>query len=111
MAFIRKTYEPQPIEQEGVKDVSMQVLIGEEQDAPNCIMRRFKIECGGFSPHHRHNYEHTVYVVSGKGTLLASGEEYEIAAGDSLIVYPDEIHQFRADKGVELQFLCIVPKP
>ena len=110
MAFVRNTYNPEPIELEGVKDVSMQVLIGNEEDSPTCIMRRFKVESGGHSPHHSHDYEHVVFVVSGKGTLFASGREHEISEGISLIVHPNEIHQFRADKGVELQFLCIIPK-
>ena len=110
MAFVRNTYDPEPVDMDGVKDISMQVLIGNEEDSPTCIMRRFKVESGGHSPHHSHDYEHVVYVVSGRGTLFASGEEHEISEGNSLIVHPNEIHQFRADKGDELQFLCIIPK-
>lgn len=110
MAFVRQTYEPDQVETDGVKDVEMQVLIGEAEESPTCIMRRFKVSADGHSPQHSHDYEHIVFVVSGKGTLFASGEEHEIAAGISLLVKPNEIHQFRADRNEELQFLCIIPK-
>lgn len=110
MAFVRPDFQPSPVNQDGVKNVEMQILIGKEEESPTCIMRRFKVSAGGYSPHHSHDYEHVVFVVSGKGTLFASGAEHVISAGTSLLVKPNEIHQFRADKGEELQFLCIIPR-
>jgi len=110
MAYIRDKFEPKPVDSPEVKGVSMQVLIGKDEQSPTCIMRRFRVEAGGYSPHHQHNYEHVVYVLSGKGTLLASEKEREITSGNSLIVQPNEIHQFRADQGETLEFLCIIPK-
>ena len=109
MAFVRQSFEPEPVDMDGTKDVEMQVLIGKEEESPTCIMRRFKVASGGHSPHHSHDYEHVVFVVSGEGTLLASAEEHRLENGTSLLVKPNEIHQFRADKGGELQFLCIIP--
>ncbi len=97
------------MEAEGAKDVSMQVLIGEAEGAPNFIMRRFRVEAGGHSPRHSHDYEHVVYILSGSGTLFASGEEFELLEGVSLIVNPNELHQFRADKGEPLEFTCTIP--
>lgn len=110
MAFVRHNYEPQPVDMEDTEGVEMQVLIGKEEGSPTCIMRRFKVAAGGHSPHHSHDYEHVVFVVSGEGTLFASDKEHRLAAGTSLLVEPNEIHQFRADQGSELQFLCIIPK-
>ena len=110
MAFIRGKFEPQPVESEEMKGVSMQILIGEEEGAPNYIMRRFRVEAGGYSAHHSHDYEHVVFILSGKGTLFASDDKFRLAGGTSLLVEPNEIHQFRADRGEALEFLCTIPR-
>jgi len=110
MAKVKNEFEPKPIDMEGVKDASMQILIGEAENSPTAIMRRFKVEAGGYTPKHTHDYEHVVFVLSGKGTLYASNGEFDLQTGTHLIVDPNEIHQFKADCGEQLEFLCIIPK-
>ena len=110
MAFIRDKFKPQPVDSKEMKGVTMQILIGEDEGAPNYIMRRFRVEAGGYSAHHSHDYEHVVFIISGKGTLFASGEEFKLAEGTSLLVEPNEIHQFKADRGEVLEFLCTIPR-
>jgi len=94
----------------GAKKVKKQVLIGEEESAPNFIMRIFEIEPGGATPRHSHSWEHEVYVLSGKGKVYAQGNEIEIAPGDALLIEPNEEHQFTNPYSQPLCFLCLIPR-
>lgn len=98
-----------PVEMEGVSGASMSVMVGRGDGAPNFALRQFRVEPGGHTPRHAHDYEHEVYVVAGTGTAHLSGEDCAIGAGDVLFVPADKVHQFRADRGQELRFLCVVP--
>ena len=110
MAYIKRSFNPASAEMKGAEGVKMQVLIGADEGAPNFVMRRFLVAPGGHSPRHQHDYEHVVYILAGSGTLFASNQEFDLEAGFSLLVSPDEEHQFLADKGEELEFLCTIPR-
>lgn len=97
-----------PAAMPGVQGVTMAVMVGREHGAPNFSLRQFKVEAGGHSPRHSHDYEHEVFVVGGGGTVLLEGRENPIRSGDVVYVPADQEHQFRA--GPEgLRFLCLVP--
>lgn len=97
-----------PAQMPGVSGVDMAVMIGREDGAPNFALRQFRVEAGGWSPRHSHDYEHEVFVVAGGGTVLLDGAEHAIRAGDVVYVPADREHQFRAG-GEGLRFLCLVP--
>lgn len=97
------------VDMPGVEGVRMRLLLGRADGAPTFAMRHFTVEPGGHTPHHRHNYEHGIYVVGGCGTVEVGGERRPIRAGDSLFIEPNALHHFRADQGEALQFLCMVP--
>ncbi len=99
----------QPMDMPGAEGVTMRMLLGSADGAPTFAMRHFTVEPGGHSPLHQHNYEHGVQIMGGRGTVEIEGETSELRAGDSLFVPPNVVHQFRADRGESLQFLCIVP--
>lgn len=48
-------------------------------------------ETGG----HNHEWEHTVFVLEGTGTLVVSGKDYTVTAGDAVLVPPAEHHQWK----------------
>ncbi len=98
-----------PVQMEGVEGASMAIMVGRTDGAPNFALRQFRVAANGHTPHHSHDYEHEVYVVAGSGTAHLSGEDRPIRAGDVLYVPADAVHQFRADRGDELRFLCVVP--
>lgn len=98
-----------PVAMEGVKGVSMRLMVGRADGAPTFSMRHFTVEPGGHTPHHAHNYEHEVYVVAGHGVAECAGETRDVRAGDVLFVPPNAVHQFRAAADEPLQFLCFVP--
>lgn len=99
----------QPMDMAGAEGVTMRMLLGSADGAPTFAMRHFTVEPGGHSPLHQHNYEHGVQIMGGRGTIEIDGETGELRAGDSLFVPPNVVHQFRADRGESLQFICIVP--
>ncbi len=98
------------VEMDDTQDVQMAVLIGDDEGAPNFIMRRFEVQSGGHTPYHTHDWEHVVYILEGSGKLVGKGVERTLKAGSSLLVSPNEEHQFRADKDSGLTFLCSIPK-
>ncbi|MCW5776476.1 MAG: cupin domain-containing protein [Phycisphaeraceae bacterium] len=111
MALIRNIDETPmtPVEMPGVRGATMAVMVGRGDGAPNFALRQFRVEHGGHTPRHAHDYEHEVFVVSGGGTVLLGGEERPIRAGDVILVPAAEEHQFRATAPEGLRFLCLVP--
>lgn len=97
-----------PVEMAGVQGASMAVMVGRGDGAPHFAMRSFRVEPGGHTPRHSHDYEHEVFVVSGSGTIRLGEDVKPIRAGDVIYVKADLEHQF--ESGAEaLRFLCLVP--
>jgi quercetin dioxygenase-like cupin family protein len=101
--------EGEPVAMEGVKDVSLRLLVGRGDGAATFAMRHFTVEVGGHTPRHSHNYEHEIYVLEGVGRVEHEGEFHDIRAGDSLFIEPNRIHQFVNEGSLPLRFLCLVP--
>lgn len=102
------------------RDVSRHLLAGAGRDAGEgdaadlpFEVRAFRVEAGGFTSLERHAHPHSVVVLEGRGTvLLGRGEEErreELGPHDAVWVAPWQVHQFRADTGEALTFLCVVP--
>ncbi|MCR4404465.1 MAG: cupin domain-containing protein [Candidatus Acetothermia bacterium] len=98
------------MEMAGAKGVRVRWLIAEREGAPNFYMRLFEIDPGGHSPRHRHDYEHEIFILEGRGTALDGGEEREIEPGSFLFIPPQEEHQLRNTSKGPLRFLCLIPK-
>lgn len=113
-AYIGKAMDVKPITYDDggktVKGAHKRVLIGNNLDAPNFVMRLFTLEKDGFSPKHSHDWEHEVFVLKGKLEVF-NGEEYIIAEeGDFVFVPPNVEHQFKNISDGESQFICVIPK-
>ncbi|MUV58599.1 cupin domain-containing protein [Halogeometricum sp. CBA1124] len=89
--------------------MSKGVLVDASDGAPNFAIRRFVLEPGASVPKHTNEVEHEQYVLSGQYTVGIEGEEYEVAAGDSLLIPAGAVHWYRNDSEVEGTFLCAVP--
>jgi quercetin dioxygenase-like cupin family protein len=98
-----------PIEGEGIKGVTMKLLVGRDDDAPTFAMRHFSIEAGGYTPKHQHPWEHEVLIISGQGEIECDGQVQAIQSGDGLFIPSNDFHQFRNTSDAPLEFLCIVP--
>jgi quercetin dioxygenase-like cupin family protein len=97
------------VEMPGAARVSMAVMVGRADGAPHFALRHFVVAAGGHTPRHGHDYEHEVFVVAGRGTVLVDGREHALSPGDVLYVPARAEHQFRADAAERLEFLCMVP--
>ena len=98
-----------PVEMDGVKDVTMQVMVGRADNAPNFALRHFVVQPGGHTPLHQHDYEHEVFIVEGTAEAECNGETHEVRAGDVLYVPANDMHQFRNTSDTPMRFLCLVP--
>lgn len=94
------------------RGVLRQTLLGEgEQEAALAFLTRyFEIAPGGWSTLERHGHPHAVVVLAGRGHVVLGEETFSLAAHDCVYVAPDTPHQFRADQGEPLGFLCIVDR-
>lgn len=72
--------------------------------------RYFEVEPGGYSMLERHGHPHAVVVIRGAGTVHLEGTDHQIEPFDCVYVAPDAVHQFRADRGETLGFLCVVDR-
>lgn len=110
MALIRNIDEQPmtPVRMDGAEGVNMAVMVGREDGAPHFALRHFRVEGGGRTPQHSHDYEHEVFVVEGEGTVLLGGRERPVRGGDVIYVPADEEHCFRAGPA-GMRFLCLVP--
>lgn len=88
------------------KDVTRQVLFADADLA--CEWRYFEVEEGGYSTLERHAHVHAVMIHRGKGHCLVGKAISAVAPGDLVFIPPMTWHQFRADDGDCLGFLCVV---
>lgn len=94
---------------EGAAGCRVRWLIGEKDNAPTFAMREFEVAPGGHTPRHFHDYEHEVYVLAGKGTIVDGDRELPLTAGDVVFVAPNDVHQFRNTGSEPMRFLCLIP--
>ena len=94
------------------RGVTRQAILGRRDDESSLSFetRYFEIEPGGWSSLERHGHPHAVVVVRGRGSVVLGDADHEIAPLDCVFVAPQEVHQFRADRGETLGFLCVVDR-
>ena len=104
-------HEQGEVQMEGAVAAKMRMLIGPDDGAENFYMRHFEIDAGGNTPHHSHDYEHEILVLSGAGTVKSEQGDRPFKAGDVIFIPANEKHQF-VQKGDEAcTFICVVPAP
>ena len=112
---IKKSAEvPQnEVEMEGARGCQVQILVGNDEKAPNFVMRQFEVAPGGHTPRHFHPYEHEVFVLEGTGVVVDGPDKHAIERplqpGDVVFVAPDDVHQFKNTGEATMKFLCMIP--
>jgi len=89
--------------------IDKRVIIGPKQGAPTFVMRIFDLPPGAASPWHKHDWEHEVFVLAGKGLAIAADRETAIGPGDAIFLAPNEMHSFRNGGHDTFRFMCLVP--
>ncbi len=105
-----KKIKREELEGHGIKNVSMRVVIGPSDKAPNFVMRVFTVESGGHTPYHAHPFEHEVFVLKGAGEVLFGKTPHKMEKDSVIFIPGDETHQFRNIGDGDLVFICVVPK-
>ncbi|MCD4691219.1 cupin domain-containing protein [bacterium] len=100
---------PQNIEVKDAQGVKKAGLITAADGSPTAAMRLFELERNGHTPWHTHDWEHVVYIIEGKGILKSENGDAAFGAGDSLLVDPNEKHNFINTGDGRLRFICVVP--
>ncbi|MHC4611194.1 MAG: cupin domain-containing protein [Planctomycetota bacterium] len=106
-----EAHEQTPVNMEGAKGVTMRMLIGREDGAPNFHMRHFTVAPGGHTPHHQHDYEHEVLILSGSGVVKSEQGDRPCQKDAVVFVPANEKHQFRNTGPDPLEFICLIPAP
>jgi len=90
--------------------ITRRELIGKRGESAHFQVRYFEIEPGGHSTLEKHEHEHVVIPIRGRGVAQFGWFIYEVGFGDVVYVAPDDPHQFRNAEGAEeaFGFLCIV---
>jgi quercetin dioxygenase-like cupin family protein len=91
-------------------NASGRLLIGKADGAENITMRVFEIYENGSSDLHQHDWEHEVFVHSGRGILLCQGQEYELQPGTAVLIAGGEVHQLKNPNTEPLVFVCVIPQ-
>jgi len=87
-------------------------LIDKRQGAPNFALRVIELPGQGDRiPLHRHDYEHEVFVLEGKGRVLAADGAKDVARGDYVFTLPGEEHGFENTGDGPFRFICVIPNP
>ena len=71
-------------------------------------LRYFEIAPGGHSTLERHEHIHVVMIIRGKGEVLVDERIESITQFDVVTIDPQTWHQFQANRGETLGFLCLV---
>lgn len=88
-------------------DITRQVLFSGDE-AARAQLRYFEMAPEGYSTFERHAHVHAVLILRGSGHVLVGEKVSAIRAFDLVRVPPMTWHQFRADAGEALGFLCLV---
>ena len=93
---------------DGAENVTIQWLIAKSEGAENFYMRQLNLDPNGSTPHHSHDWEHEVYVLSGSGKLVSESESYDLEPGMVCFVPGGDVHHFETSDD-SMSFLCLIP--
>ncbi len=88
--------------------IDRQTLIGLRGESVKFHVRYFEVEPGGHSSLEKHEHEHAVICVRGRGKALAGDKVFDVGFMDALYVAPNEPHQLINPGPDPFGFICIV---
>ncbi len=98
---------------EGVKDATVQVLVGPADGSENIVMRLIRVGGGGCTPLLKHSYEEVVHIRGGRGVLVVLDDKdiknIEVRRGMNLLLPGGIQYQFRNDSSEPLEILSVIP--
>lgn len=101
--------ERMPYKEDGAapfRAISRQMLFDEA--TLGCQLRYFEMAPGGHSTLEQHEHTHAVMILRGHGQCLLGDEVRNVAPHDLVTIPAWAWHQFRANAGEAMGFLCMV---
>jgi quercetin dioxygenase-like cupin family protein len=81
-------------------------LMGKDSGARFTVVYNILKEGGeGPYPPHKHEYEHCIYIVSGRGRINSGGETRVVQVGDFIFTPSNELHSNENISDEELHFI------
>lgn len=105
----RKDYKADDRYYKGVHRFSLLGEDGDEQQL-NFQTRYFEVEKGGYTSLEYHRHPHSVIIIRGSGSMILGDEVHQLNLHDVVFISPETLHQFHADNGEPLGFICIVDR-
>ncbi|MBL4849216.1 MAG: cupin domain-containing protein [Planctomycetes bacterium] len=104
------TPEAYKVDSETWRGITRQELIGKRGESPRFHVRYFEIAPGGYSTLEKHEHEHVVIPIRGRGEAQFGCYIYNVAPHDVVYVSPGDPHQFRCPEDAEepFGFMCLV---
>lgn len=92
------------------KGIVRKELVGKRGESPRFHLRYFELAPGGYSTLEKHEHEHAVVPIRGRGKVQFGCYVYTVGFGDVVYVAPGDPHQFRNPEGSAepFGFLCVV---
>jgi quercetin dioxygenase-like cupin family protein len=88
---------------------SGRVVIGKADGAKNFCMRVFEISAGGVTGKHAHEWEHEVFVHTGRGAILRNGKWVPLSTGSVVFIPGNKEHQLKNTGDEPFVFVCVIP--
>ncbi len=82
-------------------------LITHKDGAQNYSMRLITVDKGKSTPHHHHDYEHEIYIISGKVKVTLGNNTYTATDNDHIFIPPNIEHGMDAIENTKM--ICVVP--
>lgn len=108
-AYLYEALQLNQVTAEGVENMFGVNVIGPDQGWDSHTLRIFRLGPGGYSPHHKHDWEHVNCVIKGQGRLYIGQEVFELNERDFAFIPANAMHQFENTSNEDFEFVCIVP--
>ena len=92
------------------KGIVRKELVGKRGESSRFHVRYFELAPGGYSTLEKHEHEHAVIPIRGRGEVQFGCHIYTVGFGDVVYIAPNDPHQFRnpEDSPEPFGFLCVV---
>lgn len=107
--FRYDTIKAEDVTTEGAVGVKVRWLITKEMGAENFAMRVFEVEPNGYTPLHKHQWEHESFILEGEGQLFDGERNLPLKSADIVFIPSNELHQFINSGKTTLKFICLIP--
>jgi len=106
-----KNYRDVAVEQTGVEGLTARWVITSTQGAQNFSMRLLELAPLKSTPMHKHESEHEIYVLVGRGEVVTDEGSHPIREGSVVYIAPNETHCFNNIGADKLRFIDAVMYP